>query len=86
MRLAKWQHPGTGEIRVYVNGLPDYVKVWFTAAKEQGLYDIHTKGPVHTVASPSSGERPETHVARFALADCGLEASDTWEQILNAAK
>jgi len=86
MSLRKWQHPTTGEIRVYVNDpccISCGSKLWLTAWPNQAglpgddLPEIHARGLSHQRAI----ELVNSH-----LVDAGLSPDATWEQVLTVAE
>jgi len=86
MSLRKWQHPTTGEIRIYVNDpccIPCDSKLWLTAWPNQAglpgddLPEIHSRGLNHQRA---------VEIVNSHLVDVGLSANATWEQVLTVAE
>jgi len=88
--LRQWVHPGTGEVRVYVN-MGQLAKVWFVAADKEWktLPEVKTRyrsidefpyyrGPM--------GEKPWDAIADEALDEVGIKGIFTWDQLLAAAE
>lgn len=91
MALKLWNHPTTGETRVYVNSesLSKGTKVWLTEDKENGhgFFDIRHRedDEIHRAyhVTGQCGEKPWEVVVRRELAKVNLDMNAcTWEAIM----
>lgn len=85
-RLSKWRHPGTEQIRIYLNGLTTTEdKVWF----ERGERETSALPPIykikcHTSSSTITDETTEEIAEAFATMDLFLDKTD-WTRLQKAA-
>ena len=87
--LRTWEHPGTGDIRIYINHPELRAKVWFEKDdnpidfpelhhRERELWDYPT------VYAPN-GSKPWEWVAERALNEYGILDNLTWVALLTVA-
>lgn len=95
MSMKMWNHPTTGEARIYVNSdsLGRGTKVWLVEDKENGhgLFDIchREEDAIFRAYHVSSygGEQPWEIVARREIEDAGLNLdSCRWADLCEVAK
>jgi hypothetical protein len=91
--IRSWEHPGTGEIRLYVNGHSDAsrIRAWFTLDDEGGIIriaELHMQ-PIGVMSF--RGVDPQTYEDRIIrevaeATGINLNANDAWDRLLQAAE
>jgi len=98
MTMRRWNHPRTGEIRVYINGFDAFgsrTKVWFYFDEETQTLEIGKRYEDYmdwpNANSCSHGLKPWEDIAQVALEDAGIETrgmsfAETWDAVLAVTK
>ena len=88
MRLARWTHPRTGEVRVYVNGLTGFDprgRIWMVAEEfvpGHMLVEIRATGYIH---DPRQTEQRIGLAVRNFTGISNLGSRGAWPRILELA-